>query len=95
MSASRASPVGLTGRVSRHGAIRAGRTGEVLVEIRGGVEAAAKAFANVDNLTVLNGAQWIAEIMNQVIAQAGPTLDLARTALHGQKNGKPSETPAP
>ena len=39
MSASSASPVGLTGRVSRHGAIRPGRTGEVLVEIRGGVEA--------------------------------------------------------
>jgi hypothetical protein len=39
MSASSASPIGLTGRVSRHGAIRAGRTGEVLVEIRGGVEA--------------------------------------------------------
>jgi hypothetical protein len=39
MSASNASPVGLTGRVSRHGAIRPGRTGEVLIEIRGGVEA--------------------------------------------------------
>jgi len=39
MSASNASPVGLTGRVSRHGAIRPGRTGEVLIGIRGGVEA--------------------------------------------------------
>ena len=39
MSASSASPVGLTGRVSRHGAIRPGRTGEVMVHIRGGVEA--------------------------------------------------------
>jgi hypothetical protein len=39
MSASSASPVGLTGRVSRHGAIRPGRVGEVMVEIRGGVEA--------------------------------------------------------
>ena len=39
MSASSASPVGLTGRVSRHGAIRPGRTGEVMVPIRGGVEA--------------------------------------------------------
>ena len=39
MSASSASPVGSTGRVSRHGAIRPGRTGEVLIEIRGGVEA--------------------------------------------------------
>ena len=39
LSASSASPVGSTGRVSRHGAIRPGRTGEVLIEIRGGVEA--------------------------------------------------------
>jgi flotillin len=54
------------------------------------VEAAAKAFSNVDNLTVLNGAQGIGEIMNQVIGQAGPALDLARTALNGQKNGKPA-----
>ena len=38
MSASSVSPVGLIGRVSRHGEIRPGRTGEVLVEIRGGME---------------------------------------------------------
>ena len=45
------------------------------------VEAAAKSFSNVDNLTVLNGAQGIGEIMSQVIGQAGPALDLARQAL--------------
>ena len=39
MSASSESPVGLTGRVARHGAIRAGRVGEVLIPIRGGLEA--------------------------------------------------------
>lgn len=39
MSASSASPIGCTGRVTRQGAIRPGRVGEVLVEIRGGVEA--------------------------------------------------------
>ena len=38
MSASSVSPIGLIGRVARHGAIRPGRTGEVLVEIRGGME---------------------------------------------------------
>lgn len=32
-------PVGCTGRISRSGAIRPGRTGEVLVEVRGGIEA--------------------------------------------------------
>jgi hypothetical protein len=38
MSASSASPVGCIGRVSKQGAIRPGRVGEVLVEIRGGLE---------------------------------------------------------
>ena len=32
-------PVGCVGRISRTGAIRPGRTGEVLVTVRGGVEA--------------------------------------------------------
>jgi flotillin len=47
---------------------------------------------------VLNGAQGISEIMNQVIGQAGPALDLARQALGtGNGNGrhKTSEQPAP
>jgi hypothetical protein len=38
MSASSASPVGCVGRVSKQGAIRPGRLGEVLVPIRGGLE---------------------------------------------------------
>ena len=38
MSASSASPVGCLGRVSKQGAIRPGRLGEVLVAIRGGME---------------------------------------------------------
>ncbi len=60
------------------------------------VEAAAKSFSNVDNLTVLNGAQGIGEIMNQVIGQAGPALDLARQALgthQQQRNGHPKPPP--
>jgi hypothetical protein len=39
VSASSESPVGLTGRVARNGAIRPGRLGEVLIPIRGGLEA--------------------------------------------------------
>jgi uncharacterized membrane protein YqiK len=64
------------------------------------VAAAAGAFRNVDNLTVLNGAQGMSEILNQVIGQAGPTLALARQALGGAGNGSatapaaPPETPA-
>jgi flotillin len=51
------------------------------------VSAAATAFSGVDNLTVLNGAQGVGEIMNQVISQAGPALDLARQTLGGGRNG--------
>ena len=52
------------------------------------VAAAAQSFANVDNLTVLNGAQGISEIMAQVIGQAGPALDLARDTLSAHRNGR-------
>jgi hypothetical protein len=38
-SPSHESPVGRVGRISRSGAILPGRTGEVLVPIRGGLEA--------------------------------------------------------
>ena len=65
------------------------------------VEAAAKAFSNVDNLTVLNGAQGIGEIMSQVIGQAGSALKLAKEALgatdgDASANGKvPAAVTAP
>ena len=49
------------------------------------VAAAAGAFRNVDNLTVLNGAQGISEIMNQVIGQAGPTLALAQAGARRRR----------
>ena len=45
------------------------------------VRAAAEAFSKVDNLTILNGAQGVGELMNQVIGQAGPALDLARDTI--------------
>ena len=59
-------------------AVIAQQIAERLPEI---VAAAAEAFKGVDNLTVLNGAQGIGEILNQIIGQAGPTLKLAREAL--------------
>ena len=58
------------------------------------VRAAAEAFSKVDNLTILNGAQGIGEIMNQVIGQAGPALKLARESLGqhaGTVNGRSPE----
>ena len=45
------------------------------------VRAAAESFKYVDNLTVLNGAQGISEIIAQVIGQAGPALEMAQAAL--------------
>jgi len=61
------------------------------------VAAAAGAFSKVDNLTVLNGAQGIGEIMSQVIGQAGPALELARQTLStGRANGTDGgHAPAP
>jgi hypothetical protein len=59
------------------------------------VAAAAESFKNVDNLTVLNGAQGISEILNQVIGQAGPTLKLARDTLGAGKNGTSGDAPTP
>jgi flotillin len=61
------------------------------------VAAAAGAFRGVDHLTVLNGAQGMAEIMSQVIGQAGPALELARQALGprpGANGAGPDRTPS-
>jgi flotillin len=55
------------------------------------VGAAAGAFSHVDHLTVLNGAQGVGAIMNQVISQAGPALDLARQTLGSARNGNTPE----
>jgi hypothetical protein len=58
------------------------------------VRAASESFKYVDNLTVLNGAQGISEIIAQVIGQAGPALEMAQSALAARKspNGaKPAE----
>ncbi len=65
------------------------------------VRSAAEAFNNVDNLTILNGAQGVGEMMNQVIGQAGPALRLARETLGAVRqdeapaNGRAPSAPAP
>jgi uncharacterized membrane protein YqiK len=51
------------------------------------VRAGAEAFRNVDNMTVLNGAQGVTEMVTQVIAQAGPAMEIALNAFRG--NGAP------
>jgi hypothetical protein len=55
------------------------------------VRAAAESFKHVDNLTVLNGAQGISEIIAQVIVQAGPALELAQATLASRNGGKAVE----
>src|SRR5262249_33923696 len=59
------------------------------------VAAAASAFSKVDQLTILNGAQGVAEVMNQVIAQAGPALQLARDTLGVSRNGTADDNGGP
>ena len=49
------------------------------------VRAAAESFKYVDNLTVLNGAQGISEIIAQVIGQAGPALEMAQAAARPKR----------
>jgi uncharacterized membrane protein YqiK len=45
------------------------------------VEAASKAFSNIDQMIVMNGADGIGEIMGKVLAQAATGLQLARNLL--------------
>jgi flotillin len=60
------------------------------------VRAASESFKNVDNLTVLNGAQGMGEIIAQVIGQAGPALQLARDTLSSNNgNGRKPKAAAP
>src|SRR5919197_323890 len=54
------------------------------------VRAAAESFKHVDNLTVLNGAQGISEIISQVIGQAGPALKMAQEALGRADGAQPA-----
>ena len=68
-------------------AVIAQQVAEQLPEI---VRAAAGAFDHVGSMTVLNGALGVTEAMNSIIAQAGPALDLARTALAPKGNGGPA-----
>src|SRR4051794_12954776 len=53
------------------------------------VEASAKALGNVEHLTVLNGAQGLAEIMSQVVGQGSAIYRVARElATEQHENGK-------
>ena len=55
------------------------------------VRAASESFKHVDNLTVLNGAQGISEIIAQVIGQAGPALEMAQSALAARNGHQPAQ----
>ena len=76
------SPVGCRGRVTSAGAIRPGRTGEVMVSIRGGVEAfMAKAL---DDVAI--------EPYEEIVVVE---YDAPRTVLVSRLYEKPDEEPAP
>jgi flotillin len=50
------------------------------------VEAAAKAYGNVDQMIVLNGAQGMSEMLGQVITQGAAGLQLARNLIGKARN---------
>ncbi len=58
------------------------------------VEAAAKAFASVDQMIVLNGAQGVSEMLGKVMAQGITGLDLARNLLAHRARASDADTPA-
>ena len=51
------------------------------------VEAASKAFNNIDQMIVLNGADGVSEIMGKVLTQGAAGLQLARNLLARTKSG--------
>jgi uncharacterized membrane protein YqiK len=58
------------------------------------VEAAAKAFASVDQMIVLNGAQGVSEMLGKVMAQGITGLDLARNLLAHRARAGDADAPA-
>ena len=58
------------------------------------VEAASKAFNNIDQLIVLNGADGISDVLGKVMAQGATGLSLARTLLAGAAKNAAPETDA-
>ena len=57
------------------------------------VEAAAKAFSNIDQMIVMNGAAGISEIMGKVLSQGAAGLQLARNLLSRTRSGADYTTP--
>jgi regulator of protease activity HflC (stomatin/prohibitin superfamily) len=57
------------------------------------VEASAKAFAGIDNMVVLNGADGIADMMAKVLTMGGAGLGMARTLLSGLNGETDSLSP--
>jgi flotillin len=51
------------------------------------VQAAASAFSNIDNFTVLNGAEGVTDTIAKIVGSAGPLLDIARNAVNRPTNG--------
>jgi uncharacterized membrane protein YqiK len=58
------------------------------------VEAASKAFNNIDQMIVLNGADGVSEILGKVMAQGASGLALARTLLKAAGSSSPTESNA-
>lgn len=86
--AERATRISIAEALEKEGdAVIGQQIAEKLPEI---VAAAAESFKHVDDLTVLNGAQGISEIISPVIGQAGPALKMAQAALGRTNGGQPA-----
>ena len=59
------------------------------------VEAAAKAFDNIDQMIVLNGADGVSEIVGKVMAQGAAGLGMARSLLAKASRREDEAPPAP
>ncbi|WP_371505131.1 SPFH domain-containing protein [Allokutzneria sp. NRRL B-24872] len=54
------------------------------------VSAGAGAFANVDNMVVLNGAEGMSELFTKALSMGGTGLGLARTLMQAMQNEQPA-----
>jgi flotillin len=55
------------------------------------VQAAASAFSNIDNFTVLNGADGVTDTIAKIVGSAGPLMDIARSTLNRSTQGNGDE----
>jgi flotillin len=64
---------------------------QIVEELPQIVAEGAKAFGNIDQLTVLNGAEGMTQLLNHVVGAGVSTVPMLRQLLASQGNGKAEE----